>query len=196
MSHPQPRAEGARGVSASLPIRLRAPVAEDGKRVSDLIAACPPLDRNSLYCNLLQCTDFAETCVLAEHDGEAVGWISAYRPPAGGDALFVWQVAVHERARGHGLAQKMIADLLARPAARGVNKIKTTITQGNKASWGVCQSLAKALKAPLVSEAYFERETHFGGEHETEHLVTIGPFGAFGGRQDRESHSTQKQPGK
>src|SRR3546814_7090005 len=49
---------------------FRNPVAEDAQAIHDLIAACPPLDTNSLYCNLLQCTHFAETCVLAERDGE------------------------------------------------------------------------------------------------------------------------------
>jgi L-2,4-diaminobutyric acid acetyltransferase len=182
MTKSNPRAaEGAGAAPASSPIRLRAPAAQDGKRVWDLIAACPPLDRNSLYCNLLQCSDFAETCVLAEKDGEAVGWVSGYRPPADHDALFVWQVAVHESARGEGLAKKMIEEILSRPAARGVTKIKTTITPGNNASWSVFRSIAAGLAAPLASEAWFERETHFAGAHETEHLVTIGPFGAFSG---------------
>src|SRR3546814_9922998 len=54
---------------------FRNPVAEDAQAIHDLIAACPPLDTNSLYCNLLQCTHFAETCVLAERDGEISGWI-------------------------------------------------------------------------------------------------------------------------
>jgi L-2,4-diaminobutyric acid acetyltransferase len=86
-------------------VLLRRPDATDGIRVSDLVASCPPLDRNSLYCNLLQCTDFSDTCVLAERNGEAIGWISGYRPPNDPATLFVWQVAVHERARGLGLAR-------------------------------------------------------------------------------------------
>lgn len=185
MTYSNPRAgESAGAESASSAISLRAPVAKDGKRVWGLIAECPPLDRNSLYCNLLQCADFAETCVLAEKNGEAVGWVSAYRPPGHRDVLFVWQVAVHENARGEGLAKKMIRELLARPAAQGVTHIRTTITPGNKASWSVFRSIAAGLKAPLASEAWFEREAHFGGAHETEHLVTIGPFGAFGGARN------------
>src|SRR3546814_20772399 len=67
--------------------------------------ALPILDTNSLYCNLLQCTHFAETCVLAERDGEISGWISGYRLVHDPEAMFVWQVAVHERARGRGLGE-------------------------------------------------------------------------------------------
>ena len=35
---------------------LRPPTAEDASRVARLIASSPPLDVNSVYCNLLQCT--------------------------------------------------------------------------------------------------------------------------------------------
>ena len=161
---------------------FRSPTPEDGRRVWELIAACPPLDQNSLYCNLLQCADFAKTCVLTEIDGELAGWVSAYRPPDDRETLFIWQVAVHEKARGLGLARSMIEELLSRDSARGVVRLKTTITPDNEASWALFRSLAQKLSAPFVSQAWFEREAHFGGRHETEHLVTIGPFGAFAAR--------------
>ena len=81
-------AEGNSGAA----IVLREPSAEDGPAVSALIAASPPLDGNSAYCNLLQCSDFAGTCVVAEREGRLLGWISAYRPPSHRDRIFVWQV--------------------------------------------------------------------------------------------------------
>ena len=37
--------------------------------VTALIAACPPLDRNSRYFNLIQCTHFADNCIIAERGG-------------------------------------------------------------------------------------------------------------------------------
>lgn len=181
MKHTKSRAHESVGAS-SLQTKFRAPSAKDGKRIWELIAACPPLDQNSLYCNLLQCTDFSGTCVLAEIDDEVVGWVSGYRPPSDRETLFVWQVAVLKRARGLGLARAMIKELLSRHSARGVTKIKTTITPDNEASWALFRSLALRLKAPLVSEAWFDKDKHFGGRHETEHLLTIGPFGTFGGR--------------
>jgi len=67
--------------------------------VHDLIARCPPLDRNSLYCNLLQCSHFAATCALARHDDTTVGFVSGYRPPSDPGVLFIWQVAVDSTAR-------------------------------------------------------------------------------------------------
>ncbi|MBD4807723.1 diaminobutyrate acetyltransferase, partial [Xanthomonas citri pv. citri] len=38
---------------------FRTPAVTDGPSVTELIAQCLPLDPNSAYCNLLQCTHFA-----------------------------------------------------------------------------------------------------------------------------------------
>src|SRR5690606_15746592 len=99
---------------------LRRPIAADGPAITRLIAACPPLDSNSAYCNLLQCTHFADFCIVAERNGTILGWVSGYRPPTEPNSLFVWQVAVADAARGKGLAHHMINALLERQSAEGV----------------------------------------------------------------------------
>lgn len=157
-------------------ITLRNPTARDGKRVWALIRDCAPLDENSMYCNLLQCSHFAETCVLAERGEEIAGWISAYRPPEEPDVIFVWQVAVSEKARGEGLGKKLLEHLLASEGAAGARYLKTTITKDNAASWRLFSSLAKSRPAPMRDEPWFEKDRDFGGAHSTEHMVTIGPF--------------------
>ena len=157
---------------------MRAPTLSDGKAIHDLIAACPPLDRNSLYCNLLQCSHFADTCVLAEVRGKAVGWVSAYVLPAKPDHLFVWQVAVHPSARGQHLAQTMIAEILRRAVCSGITHINTSITEKNVASWRTFSRLSGALRTVLESQPWLREETHFAGRHPTEHDVVIGPFAA------------------
>jgi L-2,4-diaminobutyric acid acetyltransferase len=144
--------------------------------VSELIASSPPLDVNSAYCNLLQCTDFGETCVLAGRDGELLGWISAYRPPAAPERLFVWQVAVARAARGEGLALKMLDALLARPAAAGASVLTTTITEDNAASWALFEAFARRHGARLERASRFEREAHFAGAHDTEWEARIAPL--------------------
>lgn len=157
-------------------MKLRKPDAEDGPRVTALVAASPPLDTNSAYCNLLQCTDFRDTCVIAERDGEVLGWISAYRPPSAAHRIFIWQVAISADARGMGLAIRMLQELLARPSARGATEIVTTITDNNDASWGLFRSLARRLGAQLTRSPRFDRETHFAGRHDTEWEARIAPL--------------------
>jgi len=155
---------------------LRMPHAEDGPRVSRLIAASPPLDVNSSYCNLLQCTDFRDTCVVAERGDTLVGWVSAYRPPRSPEKIFVWQVAVDPSVRGEGLAQTMLDALVARPAAAGVTTLTTTITEDNEASWALFRAFARRRGATLTRSRRFEREAHFAGAHETECEVRIAPL--------------------
>lgn len=157
-------------------IQLQAPAAEDGMAVFKLIESCPPLDTNSSYCNLLQCSHFAATSVAAKLDREVVGFISGYLIPERPDTLFIWQVAVGEKARGQGMAGKMILHLLERDASRHVKYIETTITPDNQASWALFKGAARKLNADITDTIGFDRDRHFNGQHETEMLVRIGPF--------------------
>ena len=155
-------------------LALRAPTPEDGADVWELIRDSGPLDENSLYCNLVQCEYFADTCVIAELDGVIVGWISAFIPPDAPDTLFVWQVAVGEAARGRGVAKKMLNELFGRPVCADVTQLKTTITADNDASWALFNSFAENMDAELEHEPHYKEDAHFGGKHATEYMVTIG----------------------
>ncbi len=155
---------------------MRRPDANDGHAVHELIARCPPLDTNSLYCNLLQCTHLADTCVVAVDGERPVGFVSAYLIPKQPEALFVWQVAVAPEARNRGLGGRMLMEILARPVCSGVRYLKTTITETNEASWSLFEALARKLDAQLEQQALFDRQRHFHGAADTEILVTIGPI--------------------
>lgn len=157
-------------------IVLRVPLAEDGPRLHKLVAQCPPLDPNSIYCNLLQCSHFAATGVAAELDGELVGFVSGYRIPDRPDTYFLWQVAVSEKGRGAGLAKRMIRHVLQRPQHHDIRFLETTITPDNAASWALFRGFARDMEAELEDAVLFEREAHFHGAHDDEHLLRIGPF--------------------
>ncbi len=83
-------------------VHYRPPRLSDGPAVHTLARRCEPLDLNSPYSYLLLCTDFAATCVVAERDGDLVGFVSGYLKPADPRGLFIWQVAVSPAARGLG----------------------------------------------------------------------------------------------
>jgi L-2,4-diaminobutyric acid acetyltransferase len=154
---------------------LREPDAGDGYRIHKLIESCAPLDTNSMYCNLLQCSHFAATSVLAERDGHLLGFISGYALPEAPDTLFVWQVAVAAEARGQGLASQMLMHVLQR-SQHDFHYLHTSITDSNLASWNTFRRLSARLQAPLETRVMFDRRAHFGDEHNTETLVCIGPF--------------------
>jgi L-2,4-diaminobutyric acid acetyltransferase len=152
--------------------RLRKPNATDGADIWALVKSCKPLDENSMYCNLVQADHFRDTCVVAELDGDVVGWVSGHMIPDK-DELFVWQVAVSPNARGLGLGKIMLQELIERDVCDGANHLKTTITEDNDASWGLFKSFARSIGGELSDEPHFHRDAHFDGQHDTEHMVTI-----------------------
>ena len=112
---------------------LRKPVSTDGTAVNRLIAQCPPLDPNSVYCNVLQCSHFADTSVLVETGGEVIAFMSGYVKPDDVPTLFVWQVAVAENWRGHGLAGRMLEALTLRPELKDIAFVETSVTPATAA---------------------------------------------------------------
>lgn len=141
-----------------------------------LVRECPPLDTNSLYCNLLQCSHFKTTSIAVVSNDDLVGSVTGYHVPNQPDTVFVWQVAVHPTARGKGLARTMLRKLLERMAPQGIRFIETSITLSNEASLKLFARFATEQHANMVRSVMFEQESHFEGVHETEHLFRIGPF--------------------
>ena len=157
-------------------LELRHPRATDGFHLNQLVAASPPLDTNSVYCNLLQCQHFSDTSVAAVIDGRLVGFISGYIVPNDPETLFIWQVVVAESARGLGLAKRMLRWLVACPAAEQAQRLETTITPDNQASWSLFESYARDCGASLAKSVQFSRELHFGGAHDDEYLLRLAPL--------------------
>jgi len=161
-------------------ITFRRPTLEDGMDVYRLVENCSPLDTNSSYCNLLQCSHFSDTSIAAEIDGKLAGFVSGYILPARPNTLFIWQVAVAEQARGLGLASRMLTNLLARDQSTSnstpIEYLETTITQDNKPSWALFEGLAKKQSVALNTSDWMDKEAHFSGQHDSETLVRLGPF--------------------
>ncbi len=157
-------------------IQFQHPTSTDGYAVNRLVADSPPLDTNSVYCNLLQCSHFANSSIIAKSGEDVLGFISGYRIPARPDTLFVWQVVVSSKARGQGLASRLFQALLEKESCRDVRFIETTITKDNEASWALFRKLAKTLDATIEESVMFDRKDHFNEQHDSEHLLRIGPF--------------------
>ena len=157
-------------------VHFRLPSAEDGASVFQLVSRCPPLDTNSMYCNLLQCTHFANTSVIAICQDEVVGFTSGYLIPERPGTLFIWQVAVAEKMRGQGLGTRMLNSILSRSQCCHVTYLETTITDSNRASWALFERLADKLQTQVNTSVMFERDTHFEGKHDSETLLRLGAF--------------------
>ena len=156
-------------------VNMRAPELSDGLEVNKLIARCPPLDANSCYCNYLQCSHFSSTSIIAEVGQEPVGWISGFRSPYVDCQLFVWQVAVAPEVRGQGLGLRMLDALVMRPVLAGITGMATSISPGNAASWALFRAFARRHGAEFNHRPWLDRDLHFAGQNDSEHLVMITP---------------------
>lgn len=161
-------------------LRLTEPDAKLGYQVFELIERCPPLDTNSVYCNLLQAHHFAATsCAVLTEKGKLVGFVSGYLIPDRPDTLFIWQVAVDSSARGLNLGARMMSHILAREVCEQVKYLETTVTGSNDASAAMFSKLARLLGAPEIEKTIlFDQQHHFNGHHDSEVLFRIGPFSA------------------
>jgi L-2,4-diaminobutyric acid acetyltransferase len=70
----------------------------------------------------------------------------------------------------------MMKALLARPAVADATCLITTVTPSNLASRRMFDSFARLHDAAVTARPHFDRERHFGGGHESEELIAIGPL--------------------
>jgi L-2,4-diaminobutyric acid acetyltransferase len=160
--------------SAEDDLRFRRPTLDDGLAIHQLIAACPPLDLNSVYSYFLFGAHFPDTSIVAQQGDKAVGFVSGYRIPERPDTLFVWQVAVHPQSRGQRIAWRMLDSLLHRDENRDLRCLETTVSPDNRASRALFERLAKD-RGSALSESEFLAAAAFGPEahHEAEPLLRI-----------------------
>lgn len=158
--------------------RFRKPTKEDGAAVWQLIKNMQVLDLNSSYSYLMWCEIFSDTSIVAERDGNTVGFISGFIHPNSPNTLFIWQVAVNTSERGKGLATKMLRELLNRSASNDVQFVEATVSPSNKPSQSLFKGLAKKLDTNCDISDYFTSEDFPDEEeeHEDELLFKIGPI--------------------
>ncbi|MDA1010546.1 MAG: GNAT family N-acetyltransferase [Chloroflexi bacterium] len=110
-------------------VHIRQPRLEfgDGGAMWRLARESGVLEENAEYTYHMFTHYFGEASVVAERDGEAVGFIAGFRPPDHPDTAFVWQIAVDQSARGQGLARMMIHGLLQR-LAPDVRYLEATVS--------------------------------------------------------------------
>ncbi len=155
---------------------IRSGRVEDGAGVWRVVRESGVLDVNSSYAYLLFLDHFGHTSVVAEHDGEVVGFVTGFRPPREPEVIFVWQVAVAESMRGRGLARRLLGELVRLPGSDGVRFMHTTVTPSNEPSQALFRSFARGVGAEVTVSPYFGEDLFPEDGHEPEELYRIGPF--------------------
>ncbi|GAA5050389.1 diaminobutyrate acetyltransferase [Nocardia callitridis] len=153
---------------------LRTPRISDGAHLWRIAKDSAVLDVNPSYAYLLWCRDFANTSVVAEVDGEVVGYVIGFVRPQAPDTVFVWQVAVDSAQRGKGTGAQLLHTLLNSVAAQGVSVLETTISPDNAGSIALFTAVARSRGARITKSALFDAGV-FPDSHESEDLYRITP---------------------
>ena len=162
---------------SSTEVIVREPTVEDGPRLHDLVRRVPPLAENSIYCSILQCGQFSETCAVAEYRQELVAFVTGYVHPKQPDTYFLWQIGVHEHGRGQRLPLRMIQHILARPACRNVVALEATVSSTNDASRAMFEAVARAEGAQCdILPSYYPPELFGEDNTAAEDLFRIQPL--------------------
>ncbi|WP_439032620.1 diaminobutyrate acetyltransferase [Gordonia terrae] len=160
--------------TTTLAVDYREPTVDDGTRLWEIASDSKVLDVNSSYAYVLWCHDFAKTSIVAEVDGRPVGFVTGYRRQNDPSTLMVWQVAVDDDARGHGVAGTMLHRLFDRANLQGMVAMHTTISPDNVASQRLFASVAKARGLRFERRDLFAANT-FPDSHEPEDLYMLEP---------------------
>ena len=158
-------------------IKFVKPKKSHTKEIIKLVKNTKVLDINSEYLYYLQTIHFNKFCCVAfdkKEKNRVIGFVSGYLIPEE-NSLFIWQVAVHEKYRGLGIATKMILKIVSRKSIEKIDFIKTTVSPNNKSSIKVFEKVAKILKTK-IKKYNFLKSRDFTNSHEDEPIYIIGPI--------------------
>ncbi len=156
-------------------IIYRSATPTDGARMWEFVQAAGTLELNPSYAYILLCQHFGDTCLVAEKDGEIVGFVLAYVPPRQDDTVFVWQVGVSTKVRKRGVGIQLLRHLLALDGCRSVRYIEASVTPSNRPSQNLFRSFARKWGVTCRKIPFFPAE-FFPENHEAEDLFRVGPL--------------------
>ncbi|MGE0821836.1 MAG: diaminobutyrate acetyltransferase [Candidatus Binatia bacterium] len=155
---------------------VREPTLADAATLWQLVRQSGVLDINSPYSYLILCHHFADTCLVAERQGEVVGFVTGYRPPRTPEVVFVWQIGVAHSMRGHGLGLTILEALVRKSMKSGVTFLEATVTPSNAPSQALFRSVARRFNTQCIETPCFSERLFPESGHEAEYLFRIGPF--------------------
>lgn len=157
-------------------IHFRKPTENDGSEMYRIVKQSKVLDVNSPYSYLMWSKYFRKTSIIASCENEVIGFVTGFLQPETPNTLFIWQVAVDEKYRGHGLATKLIEQLLVRLRKENVTYLEATVTPSNIPSSNLFKGIAKKQKTNCTIFECFSENQFPDGNHERELTYRIGPF--------------------
>lgn len=167
--------EYARPNTSEGSMTFRIPSPDDGLAVWQAVQRAGTLELNTAYFYLIFCSDFRDTCLIAQDGNDIAGVLIGYHPPNQPDTAFCWQIGVMKPWRGQRLGSRMLSAWLELPANRHVQWVTATVADDNLASDKLFQGFAASHAVPCTVSPRFT-EDHFPAGHRPEPIYRIGPI--------------------
>jgi L-2,4-diaminobutyric acid acetyltransferase len=161
--------------ASAISFHFRAAQSRDGAALWRLARATGTLELNSAYFYMVFATDFARTCLVAEHEGQVIGMVVGYQPPDQPDTAFVWQVGLLPEHQGRGLGLQLLQHWLDLPALSACRFVTATVADDNPASQALFQRLARTHGVACEVRPHFTTDM-FPQAHSPEPLFRVGPL--------------------
>lgn len=161
--------------ATTISLHFRAAQPHDGAALWRVAQATRTLEVNSAYFYLVFATDFARTCLVAEHDGQVVGMVIGFQPPQDPCSAFVWQIGLLPEYQGRGLGLQLLEHWRALPALGHCAFVTATVADDNIASHALFRRLARAHGVACEVQPHFTADM-FPDGHSPEPLFRVGPF--------------------
>ena len=129
---------------------IRTPRPSDIPGVLDVIKQCQPsLTVHNSYVFWMEIHNFPETCVVAEHNGNIVGWCSILR--VAHDRLFLHQLGVDPFYRGQKIPELMVKRVLEEFRRKLDSfEMQFTVDRRNRALLRIFRSMLRDLNLEIV----------------------------------------------
>lgn len=157
-------------------IHFRRPTENDGSEMYRIVQQSEVLDVNSPYSYLMWSKYFNKTSIVAVCENQIIGFVTGFIQPEDPNTLFIWQIAVDKHYRGHGLATKLIEQLLVRLREEEIIFLEATVTPSNIPSSKLFKGIAEKQKTNCAIFECFSKELFPDENHETEFTYRIGPL--------------------
>lgn len=152
---------------------LRAPQGRDEADIAALTTGGPAKAIDLVHGSLVAKQFAPETSVVAELNGELVGWTLAYVLPFDSETLFIWTVEVSEAAVDTGLSSLMLGHLMRQDACSDVTRVQTSIPSDDKLAWSLFRRFASWQRSQLKIEPFVTQALFPKDRQRNENLVTI-----------------------
>lgn len=122
---------------------------EDAEAVYRLVAGLKPLIQHTPYTYWLLFKYSSHRCLVAERDGQVVGFVTSFLSDSTPPVLLVWQIGVVPSLRGTGLADRLLDRIAEVGRQVGAAMIEATIEEDNPSSRRAFERLASRLNSEL-----------------------------------------------